>query len=73
MYEGEIIKTLTPPTKTNIIIGAADRMVAKEVGRSRQNYGLGGWGNICEVSHWHPQEKVGSAIGAHRPYSPTCP
>ena len=28
-------------------------------------------GNILEVSHRRPQEKVGSATGAHRPSSPT--
>ena len=67
VYEGEMVQTPTPPTKKDRKIGAAERTVAKEVGRSRGNDGLGGWGKIHEVSHWRPQEKVGSSIGAHRP------
>ena len=46
-----------PPTKMDRKPGAAERTVAKEVGRRRRNDGLGGCGNICEVSHRRPQEK----------------
>ena len=55
--EGAMIQTPTPPTKTDRKLGAADRTDAKEVGRCRRNDGLGGWGNIREVSHQRPQEK----------------
>ena len=55
--EGAMVQTPTPPTKTDRKIGAADRTVAKEVGRRRRNDVLGGWGNIREVSHRRPQEK----------------
>ena len=64
--EGEMVQTPTPPTKTDRKLGATDRTDAKEVGQRRQNDELGGWGNICEVSHRRPQEKVGPAIRAHR-------
>ena len=57
MCEGAMVQTLTPPTKTVRKLGAADRPVAKEVGWSRKSDGLGGWGNIREVSNWRPQEK----------------
>ena len=60
-----MVQTPTPPTKMNIKLGAADRTIVKEVGRRRRNYGLGLWGNIREVSHQRPQEKLGSAIGYH--------
>ena len=56
-----------PFTKTDRKLGAADRTVTKEVGWRRRNNGLGGWGNIREVSHRRPQEKVRSAISAHMP------
>ena len=53
-------------TKTNRKLGVADRTVTKEVGRRRRNNGLGGWGNIREVSHQHPQAIVAHmAIAAH--------
>ena len=55
--EGEMVQTPTPTTKTDRKIGAADRMDAREVGRCRKNDGLGGWGNIHEISHRRPQEK----------------
>ena len=55
--EGAMVQTPTLPTKTGRKLGVADRPVAKEVGWSRQNDGLGGWGNIREVSHRRPQEK----------------
>ena len=56
--EGAVVQTPTPPpTKTDRKLEVADRMVAKEVGWRRQNDGLGGWGNIREVSHRRPQEK----------------
>ena len=55
--KGGMVQTPTPPTKTGRKIGAADRPVAKEVGWCRRNDGLGGWGNIHEVSHRRPQEK----------------
>ena len=55
--EGDMVQTPTPPTKTYRKLGAADRPVAKEVGRRRQNDGLGGWRNIREVSHRRTQEK----------------
>ena len=58
--EGAMVQTPTPPTKTDRKLGAADIRVAKEVGRRRQKNGLGGWGNIREVSHRLPQ-----AIVAH--------
>ena len=40
--EGAMVQTPTPPTKTDRKIGAADRTVAKGVGRHRRNDGLGG-------------------------------
>ena len=57
--EGAMVQTPTPPPPTNTDrkLGAADRTVAKEVGRRRRKDGLGGWGNISEVSHRCPQEK----------------
>ena len=55
--KGEMVQTPTPTTKTDRKIGAADRMDAREVGRCRKNDGLGGWGNIHEISHRRPQEK----------------
>ena len=55
--EGTMVQTTTPHTKMGRKLGAADRPVAKEVGRRRQNNGLGGWVNIHEVSHQNPQEK----------------
>ena len=55
--EGAMVQKPTPPTNTDRKLGAEDRTVAKEVGRRIRNDGLGGWGNICEVSHRRPQEK----------------
>ena len=65
--EGGNGSNTNPPTKTDRKLGSADRTVVKEVVRRRRNDGLRGWGNIREVSHRRPQEKVGSAIFAHRP------
>ena len=65
--KGAMVQTPTHPTNTDRKLWAADIRVAKEIGRSRQNNGLVGLGNIREVSHRCPQEKVGSAISAHRP------
>ena len=56
-----MVQTPTSPTKTDRKLGAADRTDTKEVGRSRRNNGLGGWGNIREVSHQPPH----IAIVAH--------
>ena len=56
--EGAMVQTPTPPTKTDRKLGAADRKVAKEVGWRRRNDGLGGWGNINQVSHRRHQEKM---------------
>ena len=65
--EGETVQTPPPPpTKIDRKLGAADRTDAKEVGRRRQDDGLGGWGNIRGASHRRSQEKVGPAISAHR-------
>ena len=57
--EGAMVQTPTPspPTKTDRKLRAADRPVAKGVGQRRWNDGLGGWGNIREVSHRRPHEK----------------
>ena len=65
--KGAMVQTPTPPTKTDRKLGAADRTVKKEVGQIIRNNGLGGCGNIREVSHSRLPEKVGSAIGANRP------
>ena len=65
--EWAMVQTPTPPTNTDRKLRETDRTVVKEVGRRRRNDGLGGWGNIPEVSHRCPQEKVGSEIVDHRP------
>ena len=66
--KGAMVQTTPPPpTNTDRKLGAADITVAKEVSRYRRNNGLGGWGNIHEVSHWRPHKKVGSYISSHRP------
>ena len=54
-----------PPTKTYIKLGAADRTVAKEVGRSRQNDGLGD-GDKIFVRPAVKALTVRPSIGAHR-------
>ena len=42
--EGAMVQKLTPPNKMDRKLGTADRTVAKEVGRRRRNYELGGVG-----------------------------
>ena len=63
--EGAMVQTPTPPTKTGRKLGAADRPVKKEVGRRRQNNGLGDGDKIFS----RPAVETltaRSAIGAHR-------
>ena len=59
--EGAMVQTPKPPTKTGRTLRAAERPFAKEVGRRRQNNGLGDGDKIL----------VRSAIGAHRIVRPT--
>ena len=60
--EGEMVQTITPPTKTDRKLKAAVRTDAKEVCRSRRDYALMAMGTSMGPAVRRPQEKVGPAI-----------
>ena len=64
--EGAMVQTPPPPTKTDIKLGAAVRMDAKEVGRSRRDGGLMGMGPPCGQPSGAHRRRWDQPFGAHR-------